>query len=185
MGLPVLEDIALRLAALSNLPLRAYSTFDFGRDRDERARSVIADKDSAEDLLLRFRAELPAGFVAFLGTTSWLGDEAHDGIELVVAPGASQFDILRIARSDAVNYDMDTEALIAKLVEYDRAYGIDILHAETDTIEFALVQMPDPLDAFCADLYEFCPDIVEQGCQSIDALEEEIAAAGRVFLWWD
>ena len=45
--------------------------------------------------------------------------------------------------------------------------------------------MPDPLDAFCADLYEFCPDIVEQGCESVAALEEEIAAAGRVFLWWD
>jgi hypothetical protein len=181
----MLEDIALRLAALSNSPLRPYSTFDFGCERDERARSVIVDKDIAEDLLLRFRAELPAAFVAFLGTTSWLGNETHDGVELVIAPGTSQFDIVRVARSDAVNYDMDTDALIAKLVEYDRAYGIDILHAETDTIEFALVQMPDPLDAFCADLYEFCPDIVEQGCQSVDALEEEIAAVGRVFLWWD
>ena len=182
----MLDRAASRLAEFSGRPLRGHSTFDFGRDRDSGARSVIVAKDVAEGLLKRIRAQLPERVIAFIGTTKWLGDEKHDGVELVVANGHSQFDILRVARSDAVNYGMETEDLVAKLVEYDEAYGIDIFQAETDTIQFTLRRPPDPLSPFCSDLYEFCPDIVDQGCATIEALEEEIAAsAGRVFLWWD
>jgi hypothetical protein len=34
-------------------------------------------------------------------------------------------------------------------------------------------------------LYEFCPDIVDQGCGSVDALADELAMTGRLVLWWD
>ncbi|HEX7379167.1 MAG TPA: DUF4253 domain-containing protein [Pirellulales bacterium] len=120
-----------------------------------------------------------------MGCTRSLADGAEEGSEVVVAPGDNQFDILRVAQSDAVNYDMDTECLVRKLQEYDRNYGIDIFHAETDTIEFRLRSVPADLMAFCDDLYEFCPDTVDQGVGSVEALASEIARHGSVYLWWD
>ena len=80
---------------------------------------------------------------------------------------------------------METEDLVRKLQEYDAKYGIDIFHAETDTIEFRFRSLPEDLAAFCADLYEFCPDIVDQGVGTVEKLEEEVARTGTVFLWWD
>jgi hypothetical protein len=181
-----LTDVGRRLSKLTGQPLRAYSTFDFGRSRDNTARSVIVPKDTAEEYLFKIREDLPSGVIAFIGTTNWLGDERHKGgAELVVAEGATQFDILRVARSDAVNFNMGTEDLIQKLQSYDEAFGINILQAETDTIQFDLVGNPEDFSAFCQDLYRFCPDIVDQGVGTVEAMEEGIMVTGRVFLWWD
>jgi hypothetical protein len=181
-----LDAAAKRLSEISGSPIRNYSTRDFGRDRNPNARSVVVPKARARQVLQHVRGELGPKLVAFIGTTQWLGNEQHaDGEEIVVANGNSQFEILRVAQSDAVNYDMLTEDLIKKLTEYDRNYGIDIFHAETDTIEFRFLKLPADLRAFCEDLYEFCPDIVDQGVGTVEALETEIRRSREVFLWWD
>lgn len=180
-----LADAANRLSELSVSSLRPFSTFDFGRERDPDARSVLVLEEEAAFLVAEIREELGSNLLAFVGCTRSLTNPPAKGSEVVVAEGKSQFDILRVARSDAANYDMNTEDLICKLQEYDTAYGIDIFHAETDTIEFRLQQLPQDLRAFCEDVYQFCPDIVNQGVGSVAKLEEEIARTRSVYLWWD
>ena len=180
-----LDDAATRLAEISGASIRNYSTYDFGRSRDSEARSVVAAHSRSPQIVGSLRQELGPNLICFIGTTRWLGDEEHDGAEIVVANGTSQFDILRVARSDAINYGMETEDLIKKLKTYNDQFGIEIFHAETDTIEFVFVKMPDDLTAFCEDLYEFCPDIVDQGAGTVERLELEIREREQVFLWWD
>lgn len=92
---------------------------------------------------------------------------------------------MRLAATDACNHDLGTEELISKLEEYDEEHGIDVYLAETDTVEFALLSIPEDLPAFAADLYEFCPDIVDQGIGSVAELAEVVGAFGVVYLWWD
>jgi hypothetical protein len=114
-----LEAAANRLSEVAGSPVRNYSTRDFGRDRYAAARSVIVPKARSRDVLRNFRRELGPNLIAFIGTTQWLGDEVHEGREeIVVAQGDSQFDILRVAQSDAVNYGMVTEDLIKKRRRY-------------------------------------------------------------------
>ncbi len=59
------------------------------------------------------------------------------------------------------------------------------MHAETDTVEFNLDRDPPDLAAFAADLYRFCPDIVDQGVGSVEELAVSIKITGAVELWWD
>src|SRR5260370_26196597 len=181
-----LEAAAKRLSEISGAPVRDYSTRDFGRDRNPDARAVVVPKAKSRQVLQRIRRELDPTIVAFIGSTQWLGDEEHpDGEEIVLASAKSQFDILRVAQSDACNYDMLTEDLIKKLTEYDEACGIDIFHAETDTIEFRFLKLPADMPGFCNDLYQFCPAIVDQGVGTVEALEDEIRRTQEVFLWRD
>lgn len=180
-----LDQAGTRLAQHSGKTVRLFATQDFGRHQNPAARSVVVAEEKAASLLSRLRGELGPGLLAFIGCTRSLARNAEKGSEIVIGVGDSQFDILRIAQSDAANYDLDTEALVSKLQNYDARYGIDIFHAETDTIEFRLLSLPEDLRGFCNDLYEFCPDIVDQGCGSVDKLEEEIANEKSVFLWWD
>lgn len=186
---PVPEEIRALLAKQAGAPVRPYSTFDFGRALYAGAASAIVEgpREDAEARLRRLRAELPAGWVAYLGTSQFLGDErpSPDAVELVVAPGRGPLDILRIARTDAVNYGLGTEALVRTLADWDRAWGIDVIHAETDTVELALRRTPNDLAAFAREVYAFCPDVVDQGTETVEALAQEIAARRRVFLWWD
>lgn len=180
-----LDAVATRLAELSRRPLRPFATRDFGRDRNSDAKSVVVSNKEAQPLVARIRADLGPGLLAFVGCTRSLADLPDEGSEVVVAHGNSQFDIVRIAQSDAINYGMETEDLIRKLEVYHSEYGIDIFHAETDTIEFRFTTMPDDLAEFCKDLYEFCPDIVDQGVGTVEELQKEITKTGTVFLWWD
>jgi hypothetical protein len=180
-----LDSAAQRLGVLARSPVRPFSTYDFGREQDPRARSVIVREKTSKQILRALRAELDAGLVAFIGTTQWLGQERRPGAELVVAHGEAPLDIPRIARTDAVNYGMDTEAVVAKLAEFHERFGIDIYHAETDSLEFAPACMPEDLAAFSEEIYEFCPDIVDQGVGTVERLQRSIRESQSVYLWWD
>ena len=186
MGSDPRAAVASLLVRVTGRTVRPYSTYEFGRGRDAACLSVVYPADGAKDVLPELRKGLPSGWLGFIGTSQWLGDEKHEGlVEIVVGPGASQFDILRLARSDAVNFDLETEDLIRKLQEWDKAVGIDILHAETDTVELSLLKSPADLDAFARDVYDFCPDIVDQGVETVEALRDAIAGSLEVYLWWD
>ena len=180
-----LEEAAARLARISGKPIRPFATQDFGREQNPKARSALVNEADARRVVDDVRRELGPGLLAFIGCTRSLADPPDAGSEIVVAAGDDQFDMLRIAQSDAINFGMETEDLVRKLQEYDAQYGIDIFHAETDTIEFALRSMPEDLSAFCQDLYKFCPDIVDQGVGTVEKLEQEVAKSHAVFLWWD
>ena len=133
-----LQQVTRWLSNQQGLDVRPYCTFDFGRARDESGVSIVVPEESAEKTLYQLRNAIDSPLLAFIGTHSWLGDEQHEGVELVVGAGQDQFDILRIARSDAVNYGMVTDDLIQRLGEYNRQYGIDITRAATDVISFRL-----------------------------------------------
>lgn len=180
-----LEAAGARLAALSKRPLRAYATRDFGREQNPAARSVVVTEQVAAKLVPQLRVELGPDWLVFIGCTRSLATPTDHGSEVVIAPGNDQFEILRIAQSDAINYGLETEDLIRKLQDYHAEFGIDIFHAETDTIEFKFLNLPDDMLAYCEDLYEFCPDIVDQGTETIDKLAQEIVHTGTVYLWWD
>lgn len=164
---------------------RAFSTRDFGRDNFKGPHSVLVPDDRAETLLWKIRTQTPPGIVAFIGTQHSLAKPPVEGTELVVAVTRNQFDILRIAASDAVNYGRDTEDLVRTVQSWDERYGIDIYAARTDTIQLRLKSLPQDMKAFANEVYEFCPDIVDQGDGDVENLAAEIAATKAVYLWWD
>lgn len=179
------DEAGALLARQTGQSIRRWSTRDFGRDRFAGARSVVVPESRADGALAAIRERLGKGLVAFIGTTHSLAEKAAEGSEIVVGPGTSQFDIVRIAASDAVNYDMVTEDLIKRLEAWDKAYGIDIFHAESDTIELRLLTLPKNMRKFAEELYAFCPDIVDQGTETVEALQKEVEKTSTVFLWWD
>ncbi len=175
-GLASLPECQQALSSLLPGKIRTFSTYDFGREKDPANLSLLVPKEEAKVVVSQLRKRLGSGLVTYVGS---------GGEEVVIGKGSSQFDILRLARTDAANYDMLTEDLIKKLQDYHEQVGIDIYHAESDTIEFRLLTRPKDMAAFARDLYKFCPDIVDQGCESVEALEAEVKQRGEVFLWWD
>lgn len=175
-------DIDALVTQTTNGQLVHYATYDFGRARDPNANMVLVPEAQSFSLYQKLTLVLPGDWRCFIGSTRWLGEEKHDGMaELVVIKARSQFDCLRIARTDAVNHGLDTEDIIRTLQDYDRRFGIRIYSASTDTVGFILLRMPEDLDAFAQELLDFCMDL-----EDIGLIKEMIAASGdRVELWWD
>lgn len=180
-----LDAGAVLLAKVAKSQVRGFSTRDFGREPYKGARSALVKEADAPAMLAELRRQLPIGLIAFIGTSNSLVDPPAKGVELVVASGKDQFEILRIAASDAANYDMTTEDLIKELRSWDREFGISITQAETDTIILDLKSLPLDLTSFATRVYKFCPDIVDQGVGDIPSLVREIRKSKKVFLWWD
>jgi Domain of unknown function (DUF4253) len=176
----------MHLTTVTNEPVRSFFTVDFGREENSNCISALVPEQQSGEFLSQIRELLEPGFVAFIGTTFSLAPDRPPGlVELVVGLGKSQFDILRLAATDAVNYDMLTEDIIEKLTDIDRRFGIDIVQAGTDTLAFKLLSSPEDISAFAQEIYDFCPDIVDQGVETVEALSEGIAITGYVPLWWD
>lgn len=181
---PPAFDPERALAAVSGGAVRDFWTQDFGRARLSGGHSALVPADAAKALLMTLRADLPDGYVAFVGTTRNLEDPSVTEVELVIARGRNQFDIVRLAATDGVNHGHATDDIIARLKAWDRQTGIDVWQAEADTIQMDLTRDPPDPDAFAKALHTFCPDILE-GMDGLESLQKTLRKGNTVHLWWD
>lgn len=173
------------LRDVSGVEVRDFWTRDFGREKRAGGYSALVPEASAKEQLFRLRARLPAGYVSFVGTSRNVDDASVVGVELVLARGTDQFDILRLAATDGMNYGLSTDDIVARVQRWDAQIGVDIWQAESDVVQMDLAKLPGSLSEFSRELYEFCPDIVDQGAGSLEVLEKELRETGAVYLWWD
>lgn len=75
----------------------------------------------------------------------------------------SKFDAVRKAETNGANYDVMFEDVLAKLEDWDARYGVtvDDVHHDRLTVRFA--QLPEDIAPLAQEIYDFCPDVVEQG----------------------
>lgn len=88
----------------------------------------------------------------------------------------SKFDLVREMGTAGINYDITNEDVIDKLTEWDEAYGIDIEDVAHDRLVVKFQSLPEDLDELASDIYDFCPDVIEQhfGCMDdlVDVMED-------------
>ena len=90
--------------------------------------------------------------------------------------GKDHFDIIREAETSAPNFEMDTAAIIARLKQWQALCKLRIVSAGPDTVDIKFDTLPADMDAFVRDVYDFCPDLVDQGtgcvAEMIEAMDE-------------
>lgn len=110
------------------------------------------------------------------------GDDSTYGIGLVLG---SELDILRYRRTNAYNYDLSPDDVLAKIGELDARLGVSIAGCGMDWIELRFDRLPTDMDAFADEMYAFCPDSVDQGVGDIASLKEAITEMHGMYFWWD
>lgn len=184
------SDIARQLLTKNfKVPVREYSTYEWGRRQNPDGISVILPLEEAYSRLDFFRVQLPKNLGAFVGTRRWLNtsDEKHpDGsVEFVVAQCETQFDMIRIAHTSDINGLYMTEDVIKRLQKYDKDFGIDIRQAGFDELMFRLRFLPSNIKEFIQDIDEFCPDAPTQVYGTPELMMKQVKASRIVYLWWD
>jgi Domain of unknown function (DUF4253) len=183
---PTVDPRVLELLSTeSRAVVRRFSTWEFGREEDARALSVIVPAVTADPLVQRLRARLGPGWSAWRGTTRFVDEDDDFGVEVVVGAGHSFADIIRQAHVDPANFDLNEQDVVEQLDAWHRAIGIDVLHADTESVTLQLARVPADVDAFAAQVHAFCPDLVDQNLGSMVALVELIRERQPLPLWWD
>ncbi|MEY3302435.1 MAG: DUF4253 domain-containing protein [Pseudanabaena sp.] len=64
------------------------------------------------------------------------------------------------------NYELSTEDLIEQFKYWDAKYGIELSDIEFDSVTVTFNNLPEDLTDLAVEIYEFCPDTIEQhfGC---------------------
>lgn len=80
-------EAASILEDLTGADVRPYINTDFGRQKQLDGVSVVVPQQRAELLVRELQGRLPDSHAGYIGTTRWLGDEDHDGVELAAGVG--------------------------------------------------------------------------------------------------
>ncbi len=192
------NDLAKILKDVTGKPVAMEGHVDFGRQIQDSIISVIVDgwddeglaiSTDPRQLLMEIREKLPkTGFVAYIGTTNWLIEDAPDGVELCIARGESQFDILRLAFGyyfEIGEDDDESRETIESLIELEKDYPFDIQHVETDTITMHFAQPIANYQDLAERLMEICPDLTQCEINTVEDLKVYLEQGSEVALWFD
>jgi len=166
----------------SGTNLRQLSTVDDGGQGILAAGVTIdVSQEEAVAAVEHLRERLGYGYLVFIS-------ERHFGFEpdnVSVLRGTDQYEMLRVMQTNGWNYDISPETVIERVKLWDSRYGLDIYGAAFDWLEARFERAPADMMAFAREVYEFCPDVVDQGTETVEALANEMARTNSVYLWWD
>lgn len=104
---------------------------------------------------------------------------------IAVIKGTDELDILRYRRTDGINYDLENEAIVKKIAEWKSKYGLIVIGCGRDWLQVEFNKLPTDMQSFANEVYEFCPDSIDQGLGTIEDLQQAIIEMKGIWLWWD
>lgn len=117
---------------------------------------------------------------------AYLLEEAFGyGPDQIALLDADDDEYLALVRTDAVNFDLDHEAVMEQYRQWEKQYDLKLVGAGLDWMESDIGIPPSDWLAFAKEVYEFCPDVVDQGVGDVAALAEEMKRSNDLYLWWD
>lgn len=136
----------------------------------------------AEDILAAFYRPLRAkGFLLFRSRHNY--GSVPD--VLTVIRGRSSYDILKIQRTEAPAYKLETKAIIAWLKRRQRESSFVITGGGHDFVEARFIRQPRNMEAFARKVIAFAPDVRREGPSTPDRLADQMKMANGFRLVWD
>lgn len=121
------------------------------------------------------------GYYPFLSTEN----HGRGPDSITILKTTDPYDVLRYKGTNGANHDIFTDTIIEKLQKWEQLYGLEIIGADTDWVSFLLKEYPEDLMDYAQEVYEFCPDTIEQGFESVEMMATAISYNRYMFLWWD
>jgi len=125
-------------------------------------------------------AELLARDAGHEAVASWLQGR-RTGAAGSESPGAPiqrdpKFAALYEGHTNGINCGLMTDDVVRVLSDWDERFGIELSDVAGDRVVVRFARLPEDLGSFASEIYEFCPDIVDQGfgCmdEAVDMFEE-------------
>jgi len=96
-----------------------------------------------------------------------------------------KYKVLQQIRTDGTNYNIDNDSLLRIIKWFDEKYALDLVGASGDWCEFIIRKPPTDWLTFAKEVYKVCPDVVDQGTNTVEALADEMKRTKRLYFWWD
>jgi hypothetical protein len=99
-------------------------------------------------------------------------------------PTTNKFDVMAAMDTNGDNYSIGTAGVIAWMKELEQEQPYVLTGIGFDYMEGRFTAPAKDPDALAQRMYQFCPDIVDQGVETVDKLANELRK-GALYFWWD
>ncbi|HEU5261067.1 MAG TPA: DUF4253 domain-containing protein [Gemmatimonadales bacterium] len=156
----------------------------------------LGDSLVTEGVAVDVASTRAAGFVAaaqprFLEKGFYLfRSEQRFGIEgqpdrVALFPRADPYEILVLMGTNGWNYDIGPDSIVGWLRALERDQPFVLTGIGFDWIEGRFTGGIGDAAALARRFYAFCPDIVDQGTATVEALAAELRKSKALYCWWD
>lgn len=158
------EDICALVKAHCGGPLIRMAAFtDESELKDVDAVAVAVSREQVEPISRELQPHLlPRGYRAFW-TTMYNENGLSRSEVVAVLKSLDESEIIRLQRTSGGNYGVLTDAILEKIDKWRSQCELEIVGAGHDWVAIQFATLPREICAFAEEIYEFCPDTVEQG----------------------
>lgn len=104
---------------------------------------------------------------------------------IAVLQDTDMYSILKKVGTAGTNYGIENDSLIKVIEGFNTQCDLELIGASGDWCEFIIHRAPADWLKFAREVEKVCPDVVEQGTGSVEALAEEMKTSNRLYFWWD
>jgi hypothetical protein len=123
------------------------------------------------------------GYSIFLLENNFNIDNKLDNIGILKT--TDKYTVLKQIGTDGINYDITNDSLLSIIKSFDEKYSLELIGASGDWCEFIIHKEPENWTQFAKEVYKACPDAVDQGAGTVEALADEMKKTKRLYFWWD
>ena len=136
------------------------------------------------DLVFSLKDKLKEkGYSIFLLENNFNINNKPDNIGILKT--TDKYTILQQIATDGINYNITNDSLISIIKVFDKKYNLELIGASGDWCEFIIHNEPNSWTQFAEEVYEVCPDVVDQGTETVQALADIMKKTKRLYFWWD
>ena len=88
-------------------------------------------------------------------------------------------DKIREVGTNGINYDVETDDIVKRLINWSKRFRFEVLEVDHATVALKLESLPENLANFCQEVYEFCPNTIDQGYDCLSDMIEMAQERGK------
>ena len=105
--------------------------------------------------------------------------------DIAVLKTIDKYEILREIGTNGINFSIDNDSLLKIIKRFDAEFALDLVGASGDWCEFLINKEPADWLTAAKEVYKVCPDVVDQGTATVQALADDMKKTRRLYFWWD
>ena len=106
-------------------------------------------------------------------------------VKLGLFPTPQWEDAVAILQTNGINCGVGSQDIIDWLNHHSARHGLKVLTVGHDFVGGEFLSQIEDVEETAAAMYDFCPDLVDQGYGELEALSESLKSDLSFFFWWD
>lgn len=145
----------------------------------------FVDEITAHNVFLEFKDQVKSeGNYLFL-TELDFDDSYSSFYDIVILKCSDQFELVKLIGTNGINYNRYNDDVLKQLKAWHEDLGFEVVVVDHSRIHAYMSKKPSDIGKFAQEVYDFCPDVIDQGYSSMEEMISDYKSNNYFWLWWD